>query len=369
MNEKIKTLIHAIMSATSNCALYSESHASVDRFITKAMESLEEIFSEMDVIEFMIVENDLVVNRSPFKDEGIFIGKFIKKLRHKGITRLDIHKGINRTEMVRLIVFLGRQHRKLPSLPHVKTGIVDVVLGAGDTGDIDTGVEELTSEQIERFKEITSGISPFKELSVAGIEEIVIKFIITMKREGALLRLLSPVKSYSEYTYTHATNVAVLSMFQAECLGLDDEFVHEIGIAGLLHDVGKLFVSREVLEKKGRLTEEEFEEIKRHTIYGALYLSKNDSLPQVAAIASLEHHMGFDGRGYPAFRLSRRRQHLGSQIIQIADFFDALRSRRPYKRDWDVKETLVIMKEASNRQFNPVLVESFARNILRAIKG
>ncbi|NOY63885.1 MAG: HD domain-containing protein, partial [Nitrospirae bacterium] len=335
-----------------------------------AMECLEEIFSEMDVIEFMIVENDLVVNRSPFKDEGLFVGRFIKKLRHKGITRLDIHKGIKRAEMVKLIAFLSRQHRKVPSLPHVKTGIVDVVLGVGgDTGDMETGLEELSSEQIERFKEITSGVSPFKELSIAGIEEIVIKFLVTMKREGALLRLLSPVKSYSEYTYTHATNVAVLSMFQAECLGLGDEFVHEIGIAGLLHDVGKLFVSREVLEKKGRLTDEEFEEIKRHTIYGALYLSKNDSLPQIAAIASLEHHLGFDGRGYPAFRLVRRRQHLCSQIVQIADFFDALRSRRPYKRDWDVKKTLVIMKEASNRQFNPVLVESFARNLLRALKG
>ncbi len=369
MKEKVKTLVHAIMSALSNCSLYSDKHFSVERFIKKSLEALEGIFQETDSIEFMIVEDELVVNKKPYRDEGLWIGKFLRKLKTRGITRLEILRGVKEAELKRFILFLARGEESPPDLPHIRAGVVEIVIEEAGI-PVEAGEDtELASEQIEKLREISSGISPFRQLSTAGIEEIVTRFIVTMKREGAILRLLTPVKTYSEYTYTHAANVSVLSMFQAECLGFADEFVHDIGIAGLLHDVGKLFVSREVLEKKGRLTEKEFEEIKRHTIYGAIYLSKNASLPMVATITSLEHHRGYDGKGYPAFRISKSRQHLSSQIVQIADFFDALRSRRPYKRDWGVKETLALMKESSGKQFNPLLMESFERNIIRALKG
>ena len=126
-------------------------------------------------------------------------------------------------------------------------------------------------------REVYEGVSPFKKLNIAGLEEIVVNFIVTFRKEVNILKLISPVKSYSEYTYTHATNVAVLTMFQAETLGgIRDILLRDIGIAALLHDVGKLFISKEILEKKGTLDQREWQEIRLHPLYGARYLAKVD---------------------------------------------------------------------------------------------
>jgi putative nucleotidyltransferase with HDIG domain len=193
--------------------------------------------------------------------------------------------------------------------------------------------------------------------------------ISAFKRQASLLQLISPVKSYSEYTYTHAINVSVLALFQAESLGVKGQLLHDIGIAALLHDVGKIFVSKEVLEKQGSLEEREWEEMRRHTVYGARYLSKIDALPHIAPIVALEHHMRYDGEGYPRMKTRENHQHLCSQMVALSDFFDALRSKRPYKKDWQIKEIISLMKANEGKEFNAFLVDNFARIMSLALKA
>ena len=130
-------------------------------------------------------------------------------------------------------------------------------------------VSSFTEEQVEKLKEIYHTVSPFKKLRITDLEAIVARFVATISREISVLKLLSPVKSYSNYTYVHSINVAVLSIFQAESLGLRGKVLHDIGLSAVLHDVGKLFISKEILEKKGKLDEQEFAEITHHPSYGA----------------------------------------------------------------------------------------------------
>jgi HD-GYP domain-containing protein (c-di-GMP phosphodiesterase class II) len=210
-------------------------------------------------------------------------------------------------------------------------------------------------------------VSPFKRLNVAGLEEIVVNFILTFRREASILKLISPVRTYSEYTYTHATNVAVLTMFQAETLGVSDALLRDIGIAALLHDVGKLFISNEILEKKGPLDQKEWEEVRSHPLCGAKYLAKMDGVPRLSAIVAMEHHLRFDGKGYPEQKLNGKKQHFCSQTVAIADYFDALRSRRPYRRELNIEEVLTLMKKESPGTFNEHLLNNFIRSILRAL--
>ncbi len=370
--DKVKAFIQTIMSAISNCSLYTAEHPSVDEFMKRAFRILNEIIADKGALEMMIIDNDLVVNKEPLKDGGIHAVNFVRRLRRKGITRIDFLQGINLSELKQVVYAISQTEKRLGSLPHVKTGAIDVRLGGiqmeGD--EFRSELSQISMEQVQRLKEIyPQSSSPFKPISIAGIEEVVVTFFVTLKREANLLKLVSPVRTYSEYTYTHATNVAVLSMFQAESLGFSDEFIHDIGIAGLLHDVGKLFISKEVLEKKGKLSEKEFEEITRHTLYGATYLAKMDALTPLAAIAAFEHHRRFDGHGYPNVKTGNKRQHICSQIIAISDFFDALRSRRPYKKDWEIREILTLMKKGAGKEFNPMLVKNFARMLLIALRG
>ncbi len=366
--ESLKRFISSFMSALSNCSLYDTEHPAIDEYLKKCHEVLEEFFKETDVVEFMIVDRDLVVNKKPFKDSSIHVENFKKRLRRKGLQRVDISKGVDLKELHELAADIALKDRQPKQYPHIRTGVVDVVTEGISLEDIDSRPFEPTQEQINKLKEIFSEVSPFKKLHTSGIEEIVISFMVTLRKETNILQLLIPVKTYSDYTYTHAANVMALSIFQAKALGIEGTMLHDIGISALLHDVGKLFVSKEILEKKGSLSDAEFAEMQKHPVYGAKYLSGLTDITPLAPVVAYEHHMRFDGRGYPRSTLRTKRQHLVSQIVMIADFFDALRSRRPYKEAWKIREIFALMRKNSGTVFNPVLVGNFARAFLAATR-
>lgn len=363
--QAVKGFISTFVIAISNCSLYSKEHTSVDEFAARAFSILNEFLGER--LEIMIIQNDLIINNAPLRNPGINGANLVKRLKRKGISRVDFLKGVTVSEMKQFIIDVAETEKKLNVYPHIKAGVVDVRISGLKVDDVDFDISSLTqftSEQIEKVKDIYHDISPFKRLRTEGLEEIIINFIKTFRREAKILRLLSPVKSYSEYTYTHATNVAVLSMFQADFLGIDEGLLHDIGVAALLHDVGKLFISKEILEKKGALDDKEFEEITRHPSNGAAYLTKVENITLLAPVVAFEHHRKYDGTGYPKFSLNGKKQHICSQIVAISDFFDALRSWRPYRRAWDVKEILALMKNNSGKDFNPFLVDNFIRMFL-----
>ncbi len=357
------------MSAVSNCSLYSQEHSAIDDLAGEALAVLNEILEETESLEMMIVENDLVVNRVPLRETGLQGHNFIKRLKRKGITRVDFLKGITISELRLFISNMATAEEGLKPSPHIRSGVVDVRIG-GLKLDFDLNMDDLagfTSGQTDMVKEVYTGISPFKRLNIAGLEEIVVNFIITFRKEVGILKLISPVKSYSEYTYTHAMNVAVLSMFQAQSLNIRDDLLRDIGIAALLHDVGKLFIAKDTLEKKAALTGEEWKEIKLHPLYGARYLGKIDEITRLAPIVALEHHMRYDGHGYPKMNINGKKQHFCSQIVAIADFFDALRSRRPYRRALEIKEVLTLMKTEAEGLFSPFLFNNFIRAMHKAM--
>jgi HD-GYP domain-containing protein (c-di-GMP phosphodiesterase class II) len=309
------------------------------------------------------------VNKNALREIGTQGNNLIKRLKRKGISRVDFLKGISPPELKQFIADVAAVDQNAGTYPHIRVGVIDVRIGGlklGTDFPVDS-LQQFSSEQIEKVKELYHDISPFKRLNVTGLEEIVVNFIITFKREANILKLISPVKSYSEYTYTHATNVAVLSMFQSETLGVRDDLLRDIGIAALLHDVGKLFISKEILEKKGALDEGEWKEIRLHPLYGARYLAKIDGIPRLAPIVALEHHLRYDGQGYPKFAVTEKRQHLCSQIVAISDFFDALRSKRPYRRELEIKEILALMTKDSGKVFNAFLLDNFMRTMHTAL--
>lgn len=286
------------MSAVSNCSLYSRDHASVEVLSQKALSILNEILEEVESLEIMIVgEGDLIANKVPLRDVGVQGINLMKRLKRKGISRIDFLRGITFSEIKQLIAYISDSDENLKTFTHIRTGVIDVKIGGFKIdSSIDINLDNLpsfSSKQVEMVKEAYKGISPFKKLNVAGLEEIVVNFILTFRKEVGILKLISPVKSYSEYTYTHATKL--LTMFQAESLGIQDSILRDIGISALLHDVGKLFISKEILGKKGCLNEEEWEEMRLHPLYGARYLAKLDSLPRLASIVAFEHHLRYDG--------------------------------------------------------------------------
>ena len=350
--EDVMAFITSLVIAVSNCALYSRGHEAFDEFAKKCFSLLEGILK--DRLAIMVIDNELIVNNSPLQ-EKVHISNLISRFKRKGISRIDILPGVTLNEIRQLTADIAETGKTMKSYSHIKTGTVDIQLSDETGGD---AAEYSPLIEIEKVKDIFHS-SIFKQLDIKGLEEVVLQFISAFKKESNILKYLSPIRANSDYTYTHATNVAVLSVFQAESLGISQELLCEIGIAALLHDAGKMFISKDILEKNGKLDEKEFAEIKKHPLHGAWYLAKIPGLTRLASIIAFEHHMKYDGTGYPEASLNRGKQHIFSQIVAVADFFDALRSTRPYRGGMDVTEIFVLMKKGFGKDFNPFIADNF----------
>ena len=159
---------------------------------------------------------------------------------------------------------------------------------------------------------------------------------------------------------THSMNVAVLSMALGEFLGLGPRDVRGLGMAGLLHDIGKVKIPLEVLTKPGKLTDEERALMNEHPVAGARMLLEAEEDLDLAVIVAYEHHIMINGGGYPTLHYARDCHH-ASKLVHVCDVYDALRTRRPYREAWSFAKTLGYLEERSGLEFDPELCAAFTR--------
>jgi len=170
------------------------------------------------------------------------------------------------------------------------------------------------------------------------------------------------IRAYDDYTYSHSLNVAVLSVVMGTMLGLNRKQLHDLTMGALLHDTGKMFIKKEILNKPARLTPEEFEEIKTHSERGYRYLCDQLEIPENARIVALQHHEQFSGKGYPA-GLANTDIHLYGRICCVADVYDALTSDRPYRKSMLPSDAIEYIMSGYSTQFDPLVVDALAKKI------
>ena len=174
--------------------------------------------------------------------------------------------------------------------------------------------------------------------------------------------LISTIGLKDSYTMGHGHRVQCYASQIGRALGLSEEEIRQIELAALLHDVGKIGVPEEILNKPSSLTSEEYDLIKKHPLYS------KQIVEQISAFSDLvqliyAHHENHNGTGYP-LGLSYPEIPLGSQIIQVADAFDAMTSERPYRKPLSQEKVVEIMRAESNKQFNGELVDVFLTKVL-----
>lgn len=170
------------------------------------------------------------------------------------------------------------------------------------------------------------------------------------------------MKVFDDYTYYHSVNVAVLSIVLGVALKMDRGELCNLGFAALLHDIGKVFVSREILNKAGKLTPSEFEEIKTHSLLGCNHIKKGYGVAASSYMGILDHHEKYEGGGYP-HNLKGQNISWYGRIISIADVYDALTSDRPYRKAMLPSDAMEYVMASNNTQFDPKVVEVFVKKI------
>ena len=181
-----------------------------------------------------------------------------------------------------------------------------------------------------------------------------------MHGDQQFLMPLLKLKRFDQYTTTHAMNVSVLAMALAEFIGLEPKEVRAFGISGLMHDLGKVTIPEDILNKPGKLTDEERAVMNNHTIAGARIIIETQEQLDLAAVVAYEHHIKIDGGGYPSLRFPRT-CHQASNLVHVCDVFDALRTDRPYRGAWETERVLRLLDEGSGTEFDHDLAQSFVR--------
>lgn len=239
-------------------------------------------------------------------------------------------------------------------------GIVKNISKDGTAYYVDSNIIPI----LDRDDEIVEYIS----LRTNITKEILLREEIISSQKEILHTLGELGEWRSKETGEHVNRVALFSELIATKYGCSKEEVQLLKLASPMHDIGKVVISDQILLKPGKLTSDEFDTMKNHTLFGwEIFKKSKHKLLQTAALVSYEHHEKWNGTGYPR-QLKGEEIHIFGRITSIADVFDALSHDRIYKKAWSIEETIEFIKSESGISFDPKLVDIFVENIEEIIK-
>jgi putative nucleotidyltransferase with HDIG domain len=362
---RAETFLRELQGAVSSRRLYAPEHPRNVEILDKleahvaALTASRPEFSALSDADRLITDDGLIESHAPVA-RGIF-----RALNQRGFDRLTVSRGATRAELATFIDTIATLESSgaavLTPTPHVLFSrlVRKVGTGAAGTGAWGGGyVSGGGGAPLERvWLSIESG-----PIELEVLEGLVLALGNTVSHNRDALIPLVTLQSHDAYTVTHITNVAVLSMALSSALGFNAAFVRDSGTAALLHDVGKLKVPPDVLSSPTKLTEAQIVLMKRHPEDGARMLMGAGRLPELAAIVAFEHHLQFDGGGYPAVPAGWK-THIASEICHIADVYDALRSDRPYRQGLPPETAAQMMSADSGRVFDPYVLKVFFEQV------
>ncbi|WP_305043395.1 HD-GYP domain-containing protein [Geoalkalibacter sp.] len=367
----IAAFLHHLTAAVANAGLYSREHVQMRRLVGAVADALAQLLEGTEEFLLLRLDNELVIDGLPWK-RSLQTERLAALMSRRGIGRIRIAPSITPEEIHGLIEALAGRGLNPPpvrSSTHLRFGRVEVRRRSDAFLDLppDSPLAELSRGEISRLMEIYSAVKRRQKMNVVGLNEMVSHFIAAFSQEADPFLALAPLRALDEYTFTHATNVALLNLAQAVALGIEGQALHDIGIAGLLHDVGKLFIPDSILNKKEPLDELEWGIIRQHPLQGARYLLNSPGVPRAAVVSAFEHHLRYDRQGYPAVR-NQWAQNLCSQLTAISDLVDSMLTPRPYRSAQSVREVVKALKANVGGSLHPQLVNNFLRILVQAKK-
>jgi len=380
MSDPVRFLV-SFGQAVSTMALYDDGHPARERAVDRSYRCLRDLQQHDPLPRFSFLGEETIYQETALRDLGDW--EWGTRLAQAGVQRMELDQNVTREAyeefleemMARITLSFIDSAEARPNRPSgIKVGTLGI---RGDTRALQETLQAevpVATISYSLGEEAASILSMHKEvqdrgkLPLAEAEAVVRSLSMAMHGDQQMILPLLQLREFDEYTTTHSLNVSVLTMALAESLGLAQQDVRTFGIAGLLHDLGKVSIPAEILNKPGKLSDEERAIMQHHPVAGAKLIIESGRRLDLAAAVAHEHHIMINGHGYPTCHY-RRDCHKASKLVHVCDVYDALRTKRPYRDAWEAERVLAYVEERAGTEFEPEAATAFVTMMRKAEGG
>jgi len=362
--ELLKKTVQDFAGAFKGLRLYPVGHPAIERQVALFHSDLSLLFEAAPEVKMALVEETLMIEDLLLTDTFTAATEIAQLLDRLELEGLIFETGLAESEISSALALLTRKDLKGTELEESfrQEGISHIRLTTLKTGEVEETPRKVYSRAIEVINDIFRDVRLGKIPSSAEALSVVKSMARITLAEPHALFALSMLKNYDNYTFTHSVNVSVLALAVGRACNLSEEDLRILGFGGLLHDLGKLRVDVDIITKPGKLTDEEFAQIKKHPGLGAAIVKEMDGVTQDVIDIILGHHVRFNKTGYPEEAISSKLSDM-ADMTAIADTYDAITTLRSYQRPLTPRMAVDRIRELEGNFLNPEFTERFITSL------
>lgn len=357
--------LRSLNLAVKGLDLYPAGHPTITHSISEAFKAVSIVTAVQDEMVVGLVEDVLVIDGTPLYNPTEPLHELSLRFKRMNIGTITVRRGITEREigggLLRLlhsdsadIEIQGGFGPYLTALGVIHITVLEP--REGKTGK--EAAKKVYKKAIEAVKETMDEVRLGKIPSSVQVRAVINEMVDQVLENKAAILGLSMIKSYDEYTFHHCVNVSILSIALGEAVGMPKAVLDSLGVGAILHDIGKIDTYESIIKKPGPLNEEEWKEVRKHPAKGAEILKKMDGISELSIRIVLEHHLKYNGEGYPDVE-GVKSQSEPAMCVSISDSYDALTTLRPYRIPYNPGVALETMRGVSGKDFEPHLFERF----------
>ena len=367
MDPLVEALKH-ISGGLKMRSLYPPGHPAIFQQVEKSFHLIDSILEKEKKLAIAMVDDVFIIQNEPFYEASELFSDFIIMFSEKKVEKVVFHEGLTLEEISSFYEILALPKGEINEGGGIgavfsSRGLSHIVLARLEKKkkDLDMEARRIYADALEVMihvtREVRLGNIPSTDKAKGVISEMV---DVILEDKNAILGL-TMIKGYDDYLFNHSVNVSILSIALGQGLGFPESTLNDLGVGALLHDIGKTQTPEEVVKKAGHLDDVEWDIMKKHPSLGHEMLIKMRDIHETSAKVALQHHLRYDHvDGYPKEALSSGPDPC-SQVVTVADCYDALTTLRPYREPSDPNEALKIMEKLSGTTLNPQYYKNFVR--------
>ncbi len=367
--KRVRDLLTKLSAARRSARFYPMDHPATIEAVQALGAVVRKYHEEGVDVSLAFFEGEVLLGEQLLPEESIAFDQLIREFTSMGAGSIVIRRGADNSELSRMISLLSADSYEVENaggmkrmadeacLPHIVIGEIKV-FERSESGDDPEKAREAYRDSVDLMREVDTLLRHNEAVNASQVRGVVRGLVDNVLSNKEAMLALSGLKSYDEYTFYHSANVALLALALGSMVTQDYRFLSALGTGALLHDVGKMTIDLDILNKPDAFSPKEWAIMRQHPVRGAERVAVVSGLDRAAVVVVLEHHMRFDGSGYPKTPIVRH-QHLASRIVAIADAYDAMTSRRSYSAARRPDEAMAILVKGAGSAVDPVLTRMF----------